>query len=439
MNYYIIDDNEYDCKLLKHKLMALDNSAVIEFHHNIDLAVDRIKEKFPDIVFLDYELQNDNAFSFFEKLNMLHSEIPRTIILTGVDRGENIDSLLSLGAIDYFIKDNLDEANLKILISRTMANYRKIKDFSFYKKIVDSSPEIKLILDKQGRILYTNDSANKAFGDELIIGSYVEDILNRVEGGYYKLKNSERFYKIMPSKAWDENLSTLTLLNVDEELDQQHKLEDQAIKATNFSRMLVHDIKDNLSAGIQLADIVASDNALKESKDIYLLQQSLRNCIGIIDSLAAISGIKETKFDSMINLAYVIEDVVDSMNAKIILTTSCPHFASGNYNIFKTVFQNLVSNSIKHSLKGKLLEISVSTELGENGVIVNYIDNGVGVPDELIDTLFEDRVKGRKSPGMGLGLFIVKQALGILGGTIEATLSKKGAHFIIKMPNKPVK
>ena len=203
--------------------------------------------------------------------------------------------------------------------------------------------------------------------------------------------------------------------------------------------MLVHDIKDNLSAGIQLADIVASDNALKESKDIYLLQQSLRNCIGIIDSLAAISGIKETKFDSMINLAYVIEDVVDSMNAKIILTTSCPHFASGNYNIFKTVFQNLVSNSIKHSLKGKLLEISVSTELGENGVIVNYTDNGVGVPDDLIDTLFEDRVKGRKSPGMGLGLFIVKQALGILGGTIEATLSKKGAHFIIKMPNKPIK
>ncbi|MCM8539728.1 MAG: ATP-binding protein [Lentisphaeraceae bacterium] len=432
MKYLIVDDNKYDFKLLKLKLDAIDEFSKVDLCDNIDSAVDFVKNSSPDMVFLDYELRNDNAFSFFEKINMMSLDTPRTVILTGVDRGENLESLLSLGAIDYLIKDDLNEDNLKILISRSMANFRKIKDFNFFKSIVDSSPEIKLIQDRKERILYVNEAAKNLWKDEILIGMKLDSVLFKQPEGYYKIKASDQTFKILPSKSWDENLSTLTLINVHDEVSNNHDLEIKASKAVNFSRMLVHDLKDNLGASIQLTELISMEADDEEKNDIKFLEKSLKNCMDIIDSLAEISGVRNTTYDNKIELTELISEVIATIDQVEKVDIRCEHDVRGNRNLLKTIFQNLIINSVKHRYKGKGLELEIYTELSGSEVIVHFKDNGPGIPPEMKDKIFDDKVKGNSSEGMGLGLFIVNQALDILNGSISVDNSSIGAYFRLK-------
>ena len=438
MKYLIVDDNPYDYKLLKLKLDAIDEFSSVDLSQDIDGAIEYVKGSVPDMVFLDYELKNDNAFSFFEKINMMSLDTPRTVILTGVDRGENLESLLSLGAIDYLIKDDLNEDNLKILISRSMANFRKIKDFKFFKSIVDSSPEIKLIQDRKERILYVNEAAKNLWKDEILIGMKLDSVLFKQPEGYYKIKASDQTFKILPSKSWDENLSTLTLINVHDEVSNNHDLELKASKAVNFSRMLVHDLKDNLGASIQLTELISIEADDDEKNDLKFLKKSLKNCMDIIDSLAEISGVKNTTYDNKIDLDIVITEVVGTIDDISGVNLRCEHSVMGNRNLLKTIFQNLIINSVKHRHKTKALNLEIYTEsLSMNKVCVHYKDNGPGIAPEIIDKIFDDRVKSENSSGMGLGLFIVNQALDIINGSIKAVPVDTGAHFHITLQSFP--
>ena len=55
----------------------------------------------------------------------------------------------------------------------------------------------------------------------------------------------------------------------------------------------------------------------------------------------------------------------------------------------------------------------------------------------MIGKIFDDRVKGEHSSGLGLGLFIVNQALDIINGSIKAVPVESGAHFHITLQEYP--
>jgi signal transduction histidine kinase len=94
---------------------------------------------------------------------------------------------------------------------------------------------------------------------------------------------------------------------------------------------------------------------------------------------------------------------------------------------FTQVMQNLLSNSMKYTEKGKVI---VKTKQGKNEVIVEVIDTGIGIPDETKSKLFsrftqlEGSIKS-KFKGTGLGLSVVK-------GIVEAHHGK-----ILVLDNKP--
>lgn len=109
----------------------------------------------------------------------------------------------------------------------------------------------------------------------------------------------------------------------------------------------------------------------------------------------------------------------------------------GNKNLVKTIFQNLIINSVKHRYKSKGLQLEIYTEELGDSVVVHYKDNGPGIPEELSSKIFEDSYKGKSSEGMGLGLYIVNQAMDILNGSIEAVASGSGAYFKLKFHKYP--
>ena len=97
--------------------------------------------------------------------------------------------------------------------------------------------------------------------------------------------------------------------------------------------------------------------------------------------------------------------------------------------MFEKVFYNLMDNSLKHG--GKIKAIKVSTSVIENGLMIVYEDDGMGIFPEFKDHLFQEGY----GTDHGLGMFLCREILGITGIKIkENGIFGKGVRFEMKVP-----
>lgn len=94
----------------------------------------------------------------------------------------------------------------------------------------------------------------------------------------------------------------------------------------------------------------------------------------------------------------------------------------GNQSLLYSVFRNLTDNAIAYAGEGTTISLSVEEKDGM--LRFTFADNGIGVPPEHLERLFErfyrvDKGRSRKMGGTGLGLAIVKNAVLLHGGAIS--------------------
>jgi signal transduction histidine kinase len=100
------------------------------------------------------------------------------------------------------------------------------------------------------------------------------------------------------------------------------------------------------------------------------------------------------------------------------------------------IISSLVANAIKYSdplKKTKTISLSVKSE--EN-LTLELSDNGLGINDNVLPKIFDMFYRGNeKSNGSGLGLYIAKEAVEKLGGSINVrTVAGEGTTFTITIP-----
>ena len=111
---------------------------------------------------------------------------------------------------------------------------------------------------------------------------------------------------------------------------------------------------------------------------------------------------------------------------------------SGNHKLLMSAIGNLLSNAIKYSPNNQVINITLikKTEHLE----LSVVDQGIGVPDDMLDKLFIPffRVaegRERTTGGTGLGLAIAQQAISLHQGTIYAkNTEKSGLSITIVLP-----
>lgn len=109
-----------------------------------------------------------------------------------------------------------------------------------------------------------------------------------------------------------------------------------------------------------------------------------------------------------------------------------------NRDYIKQIFLNLVDNAIKYTPENKKIEVYVKKE--SKNITIKVIDEGVGIPKEDINRIFErfyrvDKARSRDVGGTGLGLAITKHIVKSLDGTIVVNSElNKGSEFIVTIP-----
>ncbi|OKP85111.1 two-component sensor histidine kinase [Paenibacillus helianthi] len=109
-----------------------------------------------------------------------------------------------------------------------------------------------------------------------------------------------------------------------------------------------------------------------------------------------------------------------------------------DYDQLNQVWTNLIGNSIKFSMDGGVIDVSIRQEV--NHVIVQISDNGIGISPEDQKRIFErffkaDRSHSRKYSGSGMGLAIVKQIVSLHQGDIRVESEPgRGTTLIVTLP-----
>lgn len=103
------------------------------------------------------------------------------------------------------------------------------------------------------------------------------------------------------------------------------------------------------------------------------------------------------------------------------------------------VIANLLHNAVKYTDAPGRIEVVLERDGGEG--VVRVTDNGVGIPPEMLDRVFEiftqiDRSRERAQGGLGLGLTLARQLVELHGGRIEARSegTGKGSQFVVRLP-----
>lgn len=104
------------------------------------------------------------------------------------------------------------------------------------------------------------------------------------------------------------------------------------------------------------------------------------------------------------------------------------------------VILNILTNSIKYTQDGGIIKIYVGFVY--NDAYIKIIDNGIGIPEDDLNRIFErfyrvDKSRTRELGGTGLGLSIAKEILDKNGGSIDIKSEvNKGTEVVIKIPTK---
>jgi signal transduction histidine kinase len=128
---------------------------------------------------------------------------------------------------------------------------------------------------------------------------------------------------------------------------------------------------------------------------------------------------------------------LEEISARFSMDKELPQI-SGDESLLMQIFTNLIENAITYRRTEVPLEINISCEHLAEGYILKISDNGIGIPEEYwekIFNIFQRLHSDDKYPGTGIGLATVRKAVSMLNGTVRVTsVVGKGSTFFINLP-----
>ncbi|WP_438988710.1 hybrid sensor histidine kinase/response regulator transcription factor [Polaribacter sp.] len=225
--------------------------------------------------------------------------------------------------------------------------------------------------------------------------------------------------------------------------NNRKKFDENRIK---FFVEVAHDIRTPVAL-IQLL-VKQLSNQENIQKSIELIQKNTQNLNEYVTQLLDFQKIDKNQLkltvskvdlkDCLRNIINNFTPILQDKSMDIILEVK--HIPVWfDVSKMKRIFYNLISNAIKYSNEGG--EIKVKAFLKKDNLIIEFIDNGIGIPDKQQDLVFQRFTRGtnvtnKGIPGTGIGLLLSKKIIELHGGQIYLESKENvGSKFIIVLPS----
>jgi len=205
-----------------------------------------------------------------------------------------------------------------------------------------------------------------------------------------------------------------------------------------------HDLKAPLSTTTGLLNLAHMTNNTDEIKQ-YLshITGSIEQLNNLLNDLIEITKVRSGEVvKQKVSLVQLINETTemegDILSGKVAIIKDLEvKYVLADPSYLRLVFRNLINNAIKYRRNIPAPQIIIRTEkTSDHGTIIVVEDNGIGIDTEATDHIFDMFFRGtdKIKTGVGLGLFIVKNAIEKMGGDIKVeSVPDEGTRFIINL------
>ncbi|MCX6154846.1 MAG: PAS domain-containing sensor histidine kinase [Candidatus Kapabacteria bacterium] len=329
----------------------------------------------------------------------------------------------------------------------------------FWKNIVEGMADKSEYMNKtkDGKILIIESTTNPFLNEENQCLGFIcvqRDVTDR------KDRDEEYSYLISELTVSRDMIET-NLFQTNELIEQlsetQEALEKTNSEKDNFFSIIAHDLKNPLGNFRNVTELLSDSYADFSEKDriefIGLMNDSAKNIYALLENLLEWSRSQrgQIPFQPLLfNLKMMSIDIfklmkpsADAKNIELINHIPVNYEINADLNMINTVIRNLISNAIKFTPNGGMIELGLKN-INDNKIMTEeciYIrDNGLGMNKEMCNKLFRIDTNvttpgTNAEKGTGLGLILCKEFIEKHGGKIWVESEEgKGSTFYFTIP-----
>src|SRR5438105_1141481 len=238
--------------------------------------------------------------------------------------------------------------------------------------------------------------------------------------------------------------------------DTLRKLREVEKVRDDLMKMIVHDLKTPLTSVLATLEMLADGDfggvTIPQKAAIGDAETKSEDLLALIDDILEVARIEEANISLSLApmapaalLAELVHEWThrfqqERTTTSVTVADDAPVF-TGDKNLIKRVFSNLIQNAVTHSSHPVHLELSARR--AGHGVLFTVSDNGPGIPPEYHEVIFRKfgQVEIPRTPrtrSSGLGLTFCKLVVERHGGRIWVKSAEgKGSSFYIELPSDP--
>lgn len=371
--------------------------------------------------------------------------------LVGQSMNKLLPDTISPEQHDGFLQNYLESGHAKIIgIGREVSGRRKDgTTFPFWLSVNETRVK--------GKVYFTGlvHDLSEQKKTERALTELTRELEEKVAQRTHELADAvNRLLKInvkLEKEIQDKAAKEIALKNSEETLKMALQQEKHLNEMkSRFLSMASHEFKTPLSAILSSASILMrytqTDQQPKREKHILKIKKMIRQLNDVLNDFLSVERMEGNEISvspSAFSLKEFVPNVVDEMetilkNGQEIVVNYLTKDEDlyQDSNILRIILRNLLSNSVKYSDPGQIIEVSVDAK-GDNYVI-QIKDNGIGIPvseQPFIFTRFYRSSNASNIQGTGLGLAIVGRYIKVLGGRISFKSKEgEGSVFVINLP-----
>ncbi|MED3791048.1 cell wall metabolism sensor histidine kinase WalK [Niallia alba] len=318
--------------------------------------------------------------------------------------------------------------------------------------------------DRRGRIILINEPAAKMLdvSRETVLSEPIINLLDLKEKYTFEELLEERESVILDYSTHYEpyilraNFSVIQketgfvngLITVLHDITEQEKID---MERKEFVANVSHELRTPLTTMRSYVEALY-DGAWKDEelapKFLNVTQNETERMIRLVNDLLQLSKLDSRDYQlnkELVDFIVFYNRIIDrfelTKKQNVIFLRKLPKkaaFVEIDEDKLTQVLDNIISNALKYSPEGGKITFSIKEQ--EQQIIVSVSDNGVGIPKENIDKIFDrfyrvDKARTRKLGGTGLGLAIAKEMVEAHGGRIWASSKEgKGTKISFTLP-----
>ncbi|MET0386912.1 MAG: response regulator [Polyangiales bacterium] len=438
----------------------------------------------PDLIILGQTYPADTAFETCQQLksDQRTASIP-VLQLLAADGAEHPPSLLAADAyLNLPIQGRSLCSTVQLLLKARRVESAHNRATRKWERTFDAMSDAVLVLDAEHRVVDCNRAMDVLFerdeqdtlGRPLaqLVWSKIRELLDTAHTAGTQVRwDTEiatlgRYYRVVAEESFeheDQPLTVVTVSDVTErkQLEQGYRdtaseIMSAARRKDEFLAMLAHELRNPLNAIVaanQLQDTLGAQDSENVRLRSVIARQS-RHLSRLIDDFLDVSRITRgdisLRFEH-VDLRTIIERVCEGQRAVLagrrqrlaIKMPTEPVTVDGDELRLEQSISNLLTNASKYSPEDAAITLTLEEENtnGQRQAVLSLSDNGIGIPADMLQAVFEMFVQvnpslDRTAGGLGLGLTVVKTVIERHGGRVEAH-SEGGGHgakFVVRLP-----